>query len=164
MDDSGGGAMILKQYAESTVSTKILQQSLEEIRGELNPLLKSLANPKRFVILIALLGGSSSFQSLLNHLQIQKTALANHLTSLKQVSLIHKPEYGTYAITEDGVHFLRTLHQGWHQSLRAQEIKARQLQHRAMSQQFVTRILHIQPPSQNQEQENRSIKTKKKNG
>ena len=93
-----------------SIERKTLKISIEQVSLELLPILKALGNPKRFSILIALLDGPCSFQKLLSHTHLQKTAIANHLNQLVQVNLIQKPDYGFYDLTIDGVEYLRSIY------------------------------------------------------
>jgi predicted transcriptional regulator len=45
----------------------------------------------------------------MNEIQIQKSALANHLTKLKNSGLIEKVHYGTYRLSDDGDKYLKSI-------------------------------------------------------
>lgn len=89
----------------------MLQRSefLNSSFDEVDNILILIAHPTRFKILILLLNGPMSFQSLMGEIKIQKSALANHLTKLKNSYLIEKVQYGTYRLTEDGNKYLEYL-------------------------------------------------------
>jgi len=91
--------------------TDLLQRSefLNSSFDEVDNILILIAHPTRFKILILLLNGPMSFQSLMGEIKIQKSALANHLTKLKNSYLIEKVQYGTYRLTEDGNKYLEYL-------------------------------------------------------
>lgn len=91
--------------------TDLLQRSefLNSSFDEIDNILVLIAHPTRFKILILLLNGPMSFQSLMGEIKIQKSALANHLTKLKNSYLIEKVQYGTYRLTEDGNKYLEYL-------------------------------------------------------
>lgn len=82
------------------------QEFLFKSFNEIVPILKAIGNPNRLKILILLVNGPVSFQTLLDEMNLKKSALANHLTQLKNVGLIVKKQHGTYCITEDGEKYL----------------------------------------------------------
>ncbi|MFX0095718.1 MAG: ArsR/SmtB family transcription factor [Candidatus Hodarchaeota archaeon] len=82
------------------------QNSLLESFDELDAILKAIGHHNRFKILILLLTGPLTFQSLLNKMNLGKTALANHLTHLKSKNLIEKIQHGNYSISPDGKDYL----------------------------------------------------------
>ena len=90
---------------DSLQRSEFLNMSFDEIDN----ILILIAHPTRFKILILLLNGPMSFQSIMGEIKIQKSALANHLTKLKNSYLIEKVQYGTYRLTEDGNKYLEYL-------------------------------------------------------
>jgi len=90
---------------DSLQRSEFLNKSFDEIDN----ILILIAHPTRFKILILLLNGPMSFQSIMGEIKIQKSALANHLTKLKNSYLIEKVQYGTYRLTEDGNKYLEYL-------------------------------------------------------
>ena len=124
------------------LARKALKKSFQDITTEFFPILKALGNIKRFSILITLLDGPSSFQTLLLQTKLQKTALANHLVQLISVKLIQKPDYGIYDLTLDGVEYLSALHRTWMQSIGVQQKQLQTLQSRPMSSMFIKKLLH----------------------
>jgi len=98
--------------------TDLLQRSefLNSSFDEIDNILVLIAHPTRFKILILLLNGPMSFQSLMGEIKIQKSALANHLTKLKNSYLIEKVQYGTYRLTEDGNKYLEYLESAFKES------------------------------------------------
>ncbi len=101
------------------------------------PILKALANEKRMVTLIYLLNGPTSFQKLLSIVNLQKTALSNHLSHLLESQLIHKVNYGIYEITPDGRDFLRAIWGTWLDSRVAQDKKVETMDLRKNSSLFL---------------------------
>ncbi|MHA2297931.1 MAG: ArsR/SmtB family transcription factor [Candidatus Hodarchaeales archaeon] len=86
-------------------SQKSLLQSLDEVTA----VLKAISHPNRFKILVLLLTGPQSFQILLDETKLKKTALANHLASLKDKLLVEKIHHGTYKITHDGKKYVQAI-------------------------------------------------------
>jgi DNA-binding HxlR family transcriptional regulator len=113
-----------------------LKNELEKLSPQIIPILKSLANQTRFDILITLLDGEKSYKYLLMEVKLKKTALSNHLNQLLTASLIEKPSYGNYAITEDGTDYLRVLYKAFKDSLQYQEKQLRNLERKPMSKDF----------------------------
>lgn len=95
--------------AEHNKSFEELQESLLQSFNNILAILRTIGHPNRFKILILLLTGPQTFQSLLEELKLQKSALANHLTYLKNKSLIEKIHHGTYKVTNDGKCFLQSI-------------------------------------------------------
>ena len=86
-------------------SQELLLRSFDEITA----ILTAIGHPNRFKILILLLTGPMTFQTLLEKMNLQKSALANHLTHLKNKSLIEKIQHGTYKITNDGKGYIQAI-------------------------------------------------------
>ncbi|NMC57946.1 MAG: winged helix-turn-helix transcriptional regulator [Candidatus Methanofastidiosa archaeon] len=99
-------------------NTDPLQRSefLNRSFDEIDNILILIAHPTRFRIMILLLNGPMSFQSIMGEIKIQKSALANHLTKLKNSYLIEKVQYGTYRLTEDGNKYLEYLESAFNES------------------------------------------------
>lgn len=76
---------------------------------EIDTILSVISHSTRFKIMILLLNGPMNFQSIMNEVQIQKSALANHLTKLKNSGLIEKIQYGTYKLSDDGNKYLKSI-------------------------------------------------------
>jgi len=72
-------------------------------------IVKALANENRFKILTQLYAESSTFKTLKEVTELEKSALANNLNKLLDVGLVEKSQHGIYAITEDGKKLLETL-------------------------------------------------------
>ena len=107
---------------------------LENIANDLLPIIKSIANKNRLKILITLLGGSTTFKSLLQGTNLEKTGLAHHLQNLLDSSLINKPNYGKYELTDEGRAYLRALYNTYEISSALKKLKT--IQSRPMSDSF----------------------------
>ena len=83
---------------------------------EIFAILKAIGHPNRLRVLIFLLKGPLSFQELLDTMKLQKSALANHLTHLKNRSLVEKIKHGTYKITDDGKNYLQSIEAAYRES------------------------------------------------
>ena len=92
------------------------QKTLLQSFGEITDILKAISHPNRFKILILLLDGSKTFQTLLDKTKLKKSALANHLTHLKDKLLIDKIQHGMYFITHDGKNFIKAIESAYKQS------------------------------------------------
>ena len=125
-----------------SIARKSLKKSFEQVSEDIFPILKALGNKKRFSLLIALLDGPCSFQTLLLQTNLQKTAMSNHLTQLSQAKLIQKPDYGFYDITLDGVEYLSAFHRSWSGSMTAKQNQLQSMQSRPMSSMFIKKLLH----------------------
>jgi len=97
---------------------------------EIIAILTAIGHPNRFKILILLLKGPLTFQALLNEMNLKKSALANHLTHLKDKSLVEKVQHGTYKITDDGRNYIQVIEVAYRESearkKKIGEIKQRQ--------------------------------------
>lgn len=113
---------------------------ITSIRDQLLPILKSLANDKRLIVLISLLNGPQSFQSLMEISALQKTALSNHLTILMDTHLIFKPSYANYDLTSDGEKYLRTMYTTWMQSTVRHNQQLTAQQERPLSRSFLSTL------------------------
>ena len=93
----------------SDKSLEILQENLTDSFDKINAILKALSTPQRQKILITLVDGPKTFQELMDKTSLGRTALANHLTILKEVLLIGKIHHGYYHITQKGQNFLQQI-------------------------------------------------------
>ncbi len=115
------------------------QQTFLQSFNEINAVLRAIAQPKRFKILILLLTNPHTFHELLDKVKLRKTALANHLTYLQNKSLVEKIQHGTYKITQDGQTYLRAIEAAYNVSeARKQKIKESQLKYQ-LSKTFIER-------------------------
>jgi DNA-binding transcriptional ArsR family regulator len=92
------------------------QKSLLLSIKELSAILNAISNPNRLKILVFLITGSQTFQVLLDETKLKKSALANHLTVLRNSFLIEKVHHGTYKITSDGKRYLYAMDEIYEQS------------------------------------------------
>lgn len=106
------------------------------------PIIKAIANEKRFLILVLILDGPKSFQYLLDTTKLQKTALSNHLTQLIESKLIEKPDFGRYQLLIDGKNYIRNIYQTWNNSILNQEKRLQFEQERGVSLSFLNNFFH----------------------
>ncbi len=95
--------MAMQPKKESFDSKKELQKfMIKSIDGILD-LLKTLDHPKRLEMMISMIGGdTTTFKELLELTELQKSAVAHHLSVLVDKGMIEKKEKGVYMITIDG--------------------------------------------------------------
>jgi len=86
-----------------------LRESLQRSFNELMVVLKAFGTPNRLKILIILLEEPKTFQELIDNVEIKRTALSNHLASLRNASLVDKIHHGYYRLTQKGLAFLYAL-------------------------------------------------------
>ncbi|MHA2111825.1 MAG: ArsR/SmtB family transcription factor [Candidatus Hodarchaeales archaeon] len=79
-----------------------LKQFVLESAVDIADLLKSITHPKRLQILALMSESSCSLSDLLTKLDLQKSALANYLSTLVENNLVEKIDRGLYRITVDG--------------------------------------------------------------
>lgn len=85
---------------------KQLQNILFESPTGVAELLRSAAHPARIKILALLLQGEHDFSRIMQHTELSKTALANHMNRLMKKGLIKKVARGEYNLTIDGKELL----------------------------------------------------------
>jgi len=85
------------------------QEFLISFSDDIVSILKTIAHINRFRILVLLLNGPSTFQMLLEQMDIKKSALANHLAELKDSNLVEKTHHGTYEISENGKNYIKSI-------------------------------------------------------
>ena len=107
---------------------------------EIIPILKSLGNQGRFQILLYLLSGEKSFGNIVNEINKEKTAIANHLTHLIRVRLIERGNYGIYKISGDGIEFMKAIDSAFQKSPTRQIRRFQELQSRQISNSFLNRF------------------------
>lgn len=105
------------------------QEFLLKSFTEIVPILKAIGNPNRLKILILLVNGPVNFQTLLDEMNLKKSALANHLAQLKNTGLVEKIQHGIYGLTEDGKIYLFSLEKSFKDSKQL-EIKRKEIQQR----------------------------------
>jgi predicted transcriptional regulator len=102
--------------------------------------LKALGNEKRIQILVLLLEGPQSYGTIVQELNLKKTAVSNHLTQLRDVNLIRREGNGVYEITGDGLQFVRGIENAYQKSPTRQAEKFDLLQRRGISESFIERF------------------------
>jgi len=110
-----------------------LVESLNSSFEDILAIIRAIGNKSRFRILISLITGDKTFDTLKNETQLKKTALSNHLTILMKKSLIQKPSVGVYKISQDGKLLIQTLETTY----RKTELREKDLQRRQFSDSFV---------------------------
>ena len=85
---------------------KQLQSILFESPKGIAELLRSAAHPARIQILALLLREEHEFSKLMQHTELPKTALANHLKTLMKKGLVKRVARGEYTLTVDGEELL----------------------------------------------------------
>jgi len=95
----------MDKKSDLELSQEFLMNSSEDIVS----ILKTIAHINRFRILILLLNGPLTFQTLLEKIDLKKSALANHLTELKDSNLVEKTHHGTYEISENGKNYIKSI-------------------------------------------------------
>ncbi|MCK9152282.1 ArsR/SmtB family transcription factor [Methanobacterium alcaliphilum] len=115
------------------------QEFLLKSFDEIVPILKALGNPSRLTILILLVNGPVSFQTLLDELKLKKSALANHLTQLKNTGLIEKKQHGTYNITEDGKRYVFSIEKSFKDSEKVETRRKEMEQRKNLAKSFLER-------------------------
>ena len=81
------------------------RERIESLRHQ-TPLLsnigQSISSESRFIILTGLMDDQKSFQQLLEHTGLKKSALSSHLKNLEENKLIERKHHGIYSITYRG--------------------------------------------------------------
>jgi len=107
------------------LSKKIDQKQLQSILFEspkgIAELLRSAAHPARIQILALLLREEHEFSKLMQHTELSKTALANHLNLLMKKGLIKRFARGEYSLTADGKELLNATATMYKDSTRREE-------------------------------------------
>jgi predicted transcriptional regulator len=108
--------------------------------SEITDILKALGNEKRIQILVLLLNGTQSYSTIVQELELKKTAVSNHLTQLMEVNLIKREGNGVYEITGDGLQFVRAIENAYQKSPTRQSERFNSLQRRRISDSFLERF------------------------
>ena len=117
-----------------------LIESINLSFSEITDILKALGNEKRIQILISLLKGPQSYSTIVQVLDLKKTAVSNHLTQLRDVKLIRREGNGVYEITSDGLQFIKAIENAYQKSPTRQAEKFDSLQRRGISESFIERF------------------------
>ena len=102
---------------------------LESPKG-IAELLKSAAHPARIQVLALLLQGCHDFSELMQHTELSKTALANHLNQLRKKGLVQRVARGEYGLTVDGKELLNAASTTYKNSVRREEERREALRSR----------------------------------
>ena len=92
------------------------QEFLMSSSDSIISILKTIAHINRFRILVLLLNGPLTFQTLLEMTDLKKSALANHLTELRDIDLVDKIHHGTYEISEYGKNYLKSIEETYREN------------------------------------------------
>jgi DNA-binding HxlR family transcriptional regulator len=103
------------------IDDKQLKSILFESPKGIAELLRSAAHPARIQILALLLRGEHGFSKLMQHTELSKTALANHLNILMKNGLVQRVARGEYTLTVDGKELLNTAATMYKDSTRREE-------------------------------------------
>jgi len=103
------------------IGDKQLQSILFESPKEIAELLRSAAHPARIQILALLLREEHEFSKLMQHTELSKTALANHLNLLMKKGLVKRVARGEYTLTTDGKELLNAAAATYKDSTRREE-------------------------------------------
>jgi DNA-binding HxlR family transcriptional regulator len=104
-----------------TINEKQLQSILFESPKGIAELLRSAAHPARIQILALLLREEHEFSKLMQHTELSKTALANHLKLLMKNGLVKRVTRGEYDLTADGKELLNAAATMYKDSTRREE-------------------------------------------
>jgi DNA-binding transcriptional ArsR family regulator len=114
--------------------------SLNESFQEITVILKCLGNEKRMKIILKLLKGAHSYGSIVEELNLKKTAVSNHLSQLLKTNLIRKDDYGVYSISGDGIEFIKAIIKAYQISPTRQIKRFEDLQRRSVTSSFLNRF------------------------
>jgi len=103
------------------IDNKQLQSILFESPKGIAELLRSAAHPARIQILAILLQEKHQFSKLMQHTELSKTALANHLNLLMKKGLVKRVARGEYTLTVDGKELLNAAASTYKDSTQRQE-------------------------------------------
>jgi len=103
------------------IDNKQLQSILLESPKGIAELLRSAAHPARIRILTILLREEHEFSKLMQHTELSKTALANHLNLLMKKGLVQRVARGEYTLTVDGKELLNAAAAMYKDSTRREE-------------------------------------------
>ena len=119
-----------------------LIESLKKSFLDMSLILKALGNEKRLKILILLLDGPQSYGTIVEKMELKKTAVSNHLTHLIETNLIERGDYGIYKISGDAIEFLKAIEGAYYKSPTRQIKKFESLQRRSVSTLFLKRFIY----------------------
>ncbi len=116
-----------------------LHESLQRSFNEIMLVLKAFGTPNRLKILITLLEGPKTFQELKEIVEIKRTALSNHIASLKEAELVDKIHHGYYRITQKGIMFLISIDKAYKESKTSAAIEKESAQRKQLLDTFLRR-------------------------
>ncbi|MBK5115043.1 MAG: winged helix-turn-helix transcriptional regulator [Candidatus Heimdallarchaeota archaeon] len=116
-----------------------LHESLQRSFNELMLVLKAFGTPNRLKILITLLEGPKTFQELIDSVEIKRTALSNHIVSLKDASLVDKIHHGYYRVTQKGLEFLYAIDKAYQESQTSDALEKESEQRKQLIDTFLRR-------------------------
>lgn len=106
---------------------------------EIISILKAIAHINRFRVLVLLLNGPLTFQTLLEQTDIKKSALANHLTELKDSDLVNKIQHGRYEISENGKNYIKSIEETYKENKAMEKKVWESKQREQLSKSFLER-------------------------
>ena len=112
------------------INDKQIQNILFESPKGVAELLRSAAHPVRIQVLALLLQGEHDFSKLMQHTELSKTALANHLNQLMKKGLVQRVARGKYNLTVDGKELLNAAAAVYKDSARREEERRKLLSRR----------------------------------
>lgn len=112
------------------INDKQIQNILFESPKGVAELLRSAAHPVRIQVLALLLQGEHDFSKLMQHTELSKTALANHLNQLMKKGLVQRVARGEYNLTVDGKELLNAAATVYKDSARREEERQELLRRR----------------------------------
>ena len=112
------------------INDRQIQNILFESPKGVAELLRSAAHPVRIQVLALLLQGERDFSKLMQHTELSKTALANHLNQLMKKGLIQRVARGEYNLTVDGKELLNAAAAVYKDSARREEERQELLRRR----------------------------------
>ncbi|MFW9991001.1 MAG: winged helix-turn-helix domain-containing protein [Candidatus Odinarchaeota archaeon] len=108
----------------SDMNLEVLQRELLRSTEQISDFIKTIGHSKRYLLLVLLMIEPKTFRFLKKEVNIEKTALFNHLTKLMKALLVEKIDHGTYCLTEDARDLLRVTYDVYHKSkVREYQIK-----------------------------------------
>jgi predicted transcriptional regulator len=115
------------------------QEFLMNYSDEILSILKTITHISRFRILVLLLNGPLTFQTLLEQMDIKKSALANHLTELQNSNLVNKIQHGTYDISENGKNYIKLIEKTYKENINLEKKVWESKQREQLSKAFLER-------------------------
>ncbi len=139
------------------MSERINDEQLRSIVFEskgIAELMRSAAHPARIQILALLLRGEHDFSKLMEHTELSKTALANHLKQLMEKDLVRRVARGEYSLTVDGKELLNATaamyeNSAWREEERRELLRKRYtkglIEGKPLSKKLISKRVEYQP-------------------